>query len=138
VVSSKIFSSGERAIRLVERELNNRGLEINLKKKKESGFQNKNRVRLVHNICVNKRGTQVCKAHQQEITQLAESYVASCKSVQPATIELGPSTKTEPVLSGKAEPVGLARVMGTSRRARVAPLGTRVEARSQGWPGVVA
>ena len=51
---------------------------------------------------------------------------------------LVPSGKTEPVLSGKAEPVGAAGVVWRAQRARVAQLGTRVKARSEGRPGVVA
>src|SRR5258708_5497891 len=49
-----------------------------------------------------------------------------------------PSTKREPLLSGKAEPPGAGGVVGTARCARAAPLGTRVKARSDGGPGVVA
>jgi hypothetical protein len=43
-----------------------------------------------------------------------------------------PSKKTEPVLSGKAEPPGPAGVVWMVRRARVAQLGTRLKARSEG------
>lgn len=52
--------------------------------------------------------------------------------------KLGPSNKTEPVLSRKAEPLGPAGVVGSARRARVAQLGTPVRARSEVRPGVVA
>jgi hypothetical protein len=40
---------------------------------------------------------------------------------------LGPSNKTEPLLSMKAEPLGLAATVGTVRRAQMAPLGARVK-----------
>jgi len=48
-----------------------------------------------------------------------------------------PSKKTAPVSSSKAEPVGATGVDWTARRAPVAPLGTRVNARSYGGPRVV-
>jgi hypothetical protein len=49
-----------------------------------------------------------------------------------------PIKKRAPVLSGKAAPVGTTGVVWRARRARVAPLGTRVNARSNGGPDVVA
>jgi hypothetical protein len=49
-----------------------------------------------------------------------------------------PTKKTEPVVIGKAEPLGPAGVVWLARRARVAQLGARVEARSKRGPGMVA
>jgi hypothetical protein len=49
-----------------------------------------------------------------------------------------PSKKTAPVLGGKTAPVGAAGMSWRARRAGVAPLGTRVNARSNGRPDVVA
>jgi hypothetical protein len=40
-------------------------------------------------------------------------------------------------MSGKTEPLGAADLVWGVRRARVAQLGTRVRARSEGWPGAV-
>src|ERR1017187_2109801 len=49
-----------------------------------------------------------------------------------------PIEKREPVLIAKTGPVEAAGVGWRARRARVAQLGTRVNARSDGGPGVVA
>ena len=49
-----------------------------------------------------------------------------------------PSKKTEPVSSGKAEPLGPTAVVCRARRARAAQLVAQVEAWSEGRPGVVA
>ena len=51
---------------------------------------------------------------------------------------LGPSDQTAPIMSGKTAPLGPADVVLAARRARVAQLGTRLKARSEGLPGVVA
>jgi hypothetical protein len=51
---------------------------------------------------------------------------------------LGPSEKTEPLLSGKAEPLGPASLVESQRRARIAQLGARLKTRSDGRPEVVA
>jgi hypothetical protein len=53
-------------------------------------------------------------------------------------VTLIPTKKTEPVVIGKAEPLGPAGVVWLARRARVAQLGARVEARSKRGPGMVA
>ena len=47
-----------------------------------------------------------------------------------------PSKKTEPVLSGKAEPLGPAEVVWMARRAPMTQLGTRVRAWSGGNVGM--
>ena len=49
-----------------------------------------------------------------------------------------PSDNPEPFSSGKTEPLGPVGVAHMAPRARVAPLGTPVQARSEGRPGVVA
>jgi hypothetical protein len=51
---------------------------------------------------------------------------------------LEPRNKTEPVLSGTTEPLGPLVVGDGSRRAQAAQLDTRVSARSESRPGVVA
>lgn len=49
-----------------------------------------------------------------------------------------PSVKREPVLSGNTEPLGAESAIWSGRRARVAQLVTRMSARSEGRPGVMA
>ena len=49
-----------------------------------------------------------------------------------------PSKKTAPVLGGKTASVGAAGMSWRARRAGVAPLGTRVNAWSNGRPDVLA
>jgi len=63
--------------------------------------------------------------------ELSSVYIDMCSLVIP-------SNEPEPLSSTKVEPLGPAGVVGTTRRAPVAPLGTRVKARSGGEPGVVA
>jgi hypothetical protein len=67
-------------------------------------------------------------------TWLRKKYLATEEETRQAMI---PSKKTAPVSSSKAEPVGATGVDWRARRAPVAPLGTRVNARSYGGPRVV-
>jgi Reverse transcriptase (RNA-dependent DNA polymerase) len=83
VLSGNARDAGDDAITRVEDLLRDRGLRINVKKCRESGFQCGMKKTLVHNICThNKRGTQICDEHRLEAIEIAEKYRAACKSVQ--------------------------------------------------------
>jgi Reverse transcriptase (RNA-dependent DNA polymerase) len=83
VISGNARDAGDDAIMRIEGLLQDRGLCINAKKRRESGFQFGEKKNLVHNICThNKRGTQICDEHYVEAIELAEKYRAACKSVQ--------------------------------------------------------
>ena len=66
---------------------------------------------------------------------LLEDELASQRDVD---VQLVPSVKRAPVLSGKAEPFGPGDAVGSGRRARVAQFGTPIKAWNEGWPGIVA
>jgi hypothetical protein len=83
VISGNARDAGDDAIMRVESLLQDRGLRINARKRRESGFQFGEKKSLVHNICTqNKRGTQICDEHHLRAIEIAEKYRAACKSVQ--------------------------------------------------------
>jgi RNA-directed DNA polymerase len=88
VVSGNDFRASRRGIGLVERELKKREIQINGKKRRETGFQPNSNVQLVHNIVVNRRqGTGISPEHKETASKLADSYVLACRSVQADSLE---------------------------------------------------
>jgi len=88
VISGKNIRLGDTAVRFLERQLAEKGIRVNVKKRHQNGFQSRHDKPLVHNILVhNRRGTTICDEHRQEATKLAEQYVAACKSLQVESLE---------------------------------------------------
>jgi Reverse transcriptase (RNA-dependent DNA polymerase) len=80
--------SGEAIAAVVEIELGKLGIKINQRKKKKGGFQNASQDRRVHGISVSKRrGTSINCDQTKFAIQLAEGYLASCKSVSVDSFE---------------------------------------------------
>lgn len=88
VISGKRREASEKVVARLEAELESRGINVNEKKKRESGFQTCSEERLVHNISVSKpRGTAISRNHSQEALALATKYVAACRSVTAYSIQ---------------------------------------------------
>jgi hypothetical protein len=87
-LSSDDVGSGEKIVGIVEVELSKLGLKINERKKNESGFKNPSNDRTVHGISVvHVSGTSISREYGKTAIQLAESYLASCKSVTADSLE---------------------------------------------------
>ena len=88
VISGKNIRLGETAARRLERQLATKGIRVNMRKRNENGFQHRNDKPLVHNILThNRRGTTISDEHRQKATELAERYVAACKSLHADSLE---------------------------------------------------
>lgn len=87
VVSGNSKVLGDRLVRIIEEEVATRGININDKKRRESGFQPRSKPQTVHSIRVdNRRGTQISDAHRRIAIEVAASYVASCRGLQPQSL----------------------------------------------------
>ena len=87
VVSSNLLDAGDRAARMIEVEINSRGVRVNDKKRRETGLQLNSKVQTVHSINVTqRRGATIGRQHWETARDLAERYVLSCRSVQPSTL----------------------------------------------------
>ncbi|MEX1027040.1 MAG: reverse transcriptase domain-containing protein [Candidatus Paceibacterota bacterium] len=87
VVSGNSKASGDKVVRIIEEEVAARGININDKKRRESGFQPRSKPQLVHSIRVdNRRGTQISGDHHKIAIEVAASYVASCRGLQPQSL----------------------------------------------------
>jgi hypothetical protein len=83
VLSGKNRRAGDALASLAEKELRLLGLEVNLKKRSQLGFQPNSGGQHVHNILVNnKNGTRIAAKHRESARKLADEYVAACRSVQ--------------------------------------------------------
>jgi len=79
---------GSDAVRRAERELQERGLRINEKKRHAKGFQTRSQPQLVHGIQVSsRRGTAINKKQRKEAIRIAEAYRAACASIYPESLE---------------------------------------------------
>jgi hypothetical protein len=88
VFSGKRVESGETLASYIESELAKLGININQRKKERGGFQDKSTDRRVHGICTSKRaGTSINREQSQFASELAESYLVSCKSVTADSFE---------------------------------------------------
>ncbi len=87
VVSGNSIVAGDAAIRMIEIEINRRGVVVNDKKRREVGLQLNCKVQVVHSINVTqRRGTTISRDHWVTARTLAEKYVLSCRSAQPETL----------------------------------------------------
>ena len=88
VLSGNGKSVGDAATRQIERDIEERGVRVNDRKRRKSGFQDRSSTQLVHSIRVeNRRGTGVSSEHHRVAIALAASYVESCRRVQPDSLE---------------------------------------------------
>ncbi len=88
VLSGKHKTMGERAVAKLERQLIDRGISVNEKKKKLIGLQTRSQQRLVHNISVSKpRGTAISRMHARDALALGDKYVSACRSLTADSIE---------------------------------------------------
>lgn len=88
VVSGNRKILGDALIRRLEEMIEERGININEKKRRKSGFQDRSAPQLVHNIRVeNRRGTKIFRDHWNAARQCASSYIDSSRSVQPDSLE---------------------------------------------------
>ena len=88
VISGNNRAAGFGATRLVERLLDERGIRVNEKKRRKSGFRLREEKPQVHSILVhNRRGTTISDEHRKTAIAAAERYLAACKSVQPDSLE---------------------------------------------------
>ncbi len=87
VCSGKSRQNTERVAESMESALREKGIDVNAKKKRASGYQPCHVRQHVHSIHVNSRSdTNICQEHRDKILKLAERYWSACKSVQPESL----------------------------------------------------
>ncbi len=88
VISDRRGLRGVALTKIVEEELVARGIPVNKKKRRQTGFQSNAAIQTVHNINVSQRhGTTITEQHMIQARTLAENYVAACRSVQSDSLE---------------------------------------------------
>lgn len=87
VVTGNNKSVGDNFVRQMEHRLADLGIDINDKKRRQCGLQNKSAPQLVHNIRVDHpKGTAVSIAHRSATIDVANRYLEGCRRLQPASL----------------------------------------------------
>lgn len=88
VLSGDSREPGEETVGRLERELSDRGIDVNEKKKRQGGLQTCSQERVVHSISVSKpKGTAITRVQRQSALDLADNYVRACRSVTADSIQ---------------------------------------------------